>query len=73
MASGTTHEPPYVKQPAARSNVPLDLAHLHKLSQITQVLILLGAVCAAWFGLGRPDGAWPRVRLTQASRDEDAV
>ncbi len=36
------------------------LAHLHKLNGLTQGLILFGAVCAAWFGLGRQGGAWPR-------------
>jgi hypothetical protein len=49
------------------------LAHLHQLTQITQVLILLGAVCAAWFGLGRPGGAWPRVQQTRAARDENTL
>lgn len=36
------------------------LAHLHKLSVVTQALILVGAACGYWFGLGREGGAWPR-------------
>ena len=36
------------------------LAHLHKLSWVTQVLILAGAALAFWFGRGRDRGPQPR-------------
>ena len=38
------------------------LTHLHRLSGVTQVLILLGAVLAFWFGRGREGGVWLRRR-----------
>ena len=38
------------------------LTHLQDLSVVTQVMILIGAACAYWFGVGREGGAWPRIR-----------
>jgi hypothetical protein len=36
------------------------LTHIHELTRFTQVLILLGAAFALWFGRGRKTGAWLR-------------
>jgi len=36
------------------------LTHIHELTRFTQVLILLGAAFAFWFGRGRKTGAWLR-------------
>ncbi|MFC1601621.1 hypothetical protein ACFL34_04655 [Candidatus Sumerlaeota bacterium] len=36
------------------------LAHLHQLTQLSQVMIVIGAILAYWFGVGRPGGSWPR-------------
>ncbi len=38
------------------------LRHIHELTRFTQVLILLGAVFAFWFGRGRKTGAWVRAQ-----------
>lgn len=38
------------------------LAHLHKLSGVSLILILAGAGLAFWFGLGRTGGVWFRRR-----------
>jgi hypothetical protein len=36
------------------------LTHIHELTRFTQILILLGAAFAFWFGRGRKGGAWLR-------------
>jgi len=41
------------------------LAHIHELTRFTQVLILLGALFAFWFGRGRKGGAWVRTQETE--------
>jgi hypothetical protein len=41
------------------------LTHIHELTRFTQVLILLGAAFAFWFGRGRKGGAWVRTQETE--------
>jgi multisubunit Na+/H+ antiporter MnhB subunit len=48
------------------------LKHLHELSVVTHVLILLGAALAFWFGRGREGGAWPRRQDPPASQAGNA-
>ena len=38
------------------------LKHLHKLSGVSLIMILVGAAFAFWFGLGRTGGIWFRRR-----------
>jgi len=42
------------------------LAHLLDVNRVTQILILLGAILAFWFGMGREGGAWIRKRRNVA-------
>ena len=44
----------------ADRSLPYFLTHLGELTHVTQVLILLGAVCAFYFGRGRKGGVWAR-------------
>lgn len=57
---------------AADEHLSYFLAHLHQLKGLTQILILFGTACAAWFGLGRAGGAWPRTTRQTRSRGEAA-
>jgi len=40
------------------------LAHLLDVNRLAQILILVGAAFAFWFGMGREGGAWIRKRKT---------
>lgn len=44
----------------ADESLPYFLTHLGELTRVTQVLILLGVLCAFYFGRGRKAGAWLR-------------
>ena len=43
------------------------LAHLLDVNRVTQILILVGAILAFWFGTGREGGAWIRKRQNGAA------
>ena len=48
--------------------LPFFLRHIHQLTPVSQILILLGACLAFWFGLGRTGGAWLRQRRRHAEK-----
>ena len=36
------------------------LTHFHLINHVSQVMIVIGAILAYWFGVGRAGGSWPR-------------
>ncbi|MCF7975620.1 MAG: hypothetical protein K9N55_17520 [Phycisphaerae bacterium] len=50
---------PFVKD----ESLSFYLAHLLDVNRVTQILILMGAMLAFWFGMGREGGAWIRRKI----------
>jgi hypothetical protein len=50
------HFAPFIKD----KSFSFFLSHLHQLTRISRILILVGSFLAFWFGRGRDGGAWLR-------------
>lgn len=46
------------------------LAHLHDITGLGKIAIILGAILACWFGIGRERGTWPRRRSIARNRKD---